>query len=58
MPALLIWDSKDPLMAEDVRASLRSALPQAQVKVFDGLGHAPFWEQPEAVALVINDFLR
>lgn len=57
-PALLIWGSKDPIMDEDVRASLRSALPQAQVKVFDGLGHAPFWEQPEAVAAVINEFLR
>jgi pimeloyl-ACP methyl ester carboxylesterase len=58
VPALLIWGSKDPLMAEDVRASLRSALPQAQVRIFDGLGHAPFWEQPEAVASAINNFLR
>ncbi|MDE2251324.1 MAG: alpha/beta hydrolase [Gammaproteobacteria bacterium] len=57
-PVLLIWGGKDPLMGEDVRASLRSALPQAQVKIFADLGHAPFWEQPEAVAQVINDFLR
>ena len=58
VPALLIWGSKDPIMDEQQRASLRAALPNAQVKVFDGLGHAPFWEQPQAVAAVINDFLR
>lgn len=57
-PTLLIWGSKDPIMDEPLRASLRAALPNAQVKVFEGLGHAPFWEQPQAVAAVINDFLR
>jgi pimeloyl-ACP methyl ester carboxylesterase len=56
-PTLLIWGSKDPIMEEDVRQSLRDALPVAKVKVFDGLGHNPFWEEPEAVAKVINGFL-
>jgi pimeloyl-ACP methyl ester carboxylesterase len=56
-PTLLIWGSKDPIMEEDVRQSLRDALPAAKVKVFEGLGHNPFWEEPEAVAKVINGFL-
>jgi pimeloyl-ACP methyl ester carboxylesterase len=56
-PTLLIWGSKDPIMEEPVRQTLRSALPHAQVRVFDGLGHNPFWENPRAVATVINDFL-
>jgi pimeloyl-ACP methyl ester carboxylesterase len=56
-PTLLIWGSKDPIMAEDVRQSLRDALPAAKVKVFAGLGHNPFWEEPEAVAKVINAYL-
>jgi pimeloyl-ACP methyl ester carboxylesterase len=56
-PTLLIWGSKDPIMEEDVRQSLRTALPAAQVKIFDGLGHNPFWEDPRAVAEVINEFL-
>jgi len=25
--------------------------------VFEGLGHNPFWEEPETVAKVINGFL-
>ncbi len=57
-PTLLLWGSKDPLMEEPVRKSLRDALPSAQVKVFDGLGHNPFWEDPAGVAAVINTFLE
>jgi pimeloyl-ACP methyl ester carboxylesterase len=56
-PTLLIWGSDDPIMEEEVRQTLREALPSATVKVFAGLGHNPFWEEPQAVAVVINDFL-
>jgi pimeloyl-ACP methyl ester carboxylesterase len=56
-PCLLIWGEVDPIMGEDVRATLREALPDAQVKIFKGLGHNPFWEDPEGVAWVINHFL-
>ena len=56
-PALLIWGSDDPLMEREVRDTLREALPQAEVKIFPGLGHNPFWEQPAQCAEVINRFL-
>ncbi len=56
-PVLLIWGSADPLMEEEVRTSLREALPQAVVKIFPGLGHNPFWEEPAQCAAVINSFL-
>jgi pimeloyl-ACP methyl ester carboxylesterase len=56
-PTLLIWGAKDPIMEEPVRQTLRTALPQAKVRVFDGLGHNPFWEDPQGVAAVINAFL-
>jgi len=57
-PTLLIWGSADPIMEEEGRQTLREALPTATVKVFDGLGHNPFWEDPEGVASVINPFLE
>jgi pimeloyl-ACP methyl ester carboxylesterase len=57
-PTLLIWGSKDPIMEEPMRKTLIDALPAARVKVFDGLGHNPFWEDPEGVAAVINGFLE
>jgi pimeloyl-ACP methyl ester carboxylesterase len=56
-PTLLIWGSKDTIMEEPMRKSLRDALPNAQVKIFAGLGHNPFWEDPAGVARVINAFL-
>jgi pimeloyl-ACP methyl ester carboxylesterase len=56
-PTLLIWGSKDPIMEEDMRESLRDALPKAKVKIFDGLGHNPFWEDPRGVAGTVNAFL-
>jgi pimeloyl-ACP methyl ester carboxylesterase len=56
-PTLLIWGSKDPIMEEPVRQTLRKGLPKARVKVFEGLGHNPFWEDPRGVADVINAFL-
>jgi pimeloyl-ACP methyl ester carboxylesterase len=57
-PALLIWGSEDPIMEEPMRKTLTDALPTAQVKIFGGLGHNPFWENPEGVAAVINGFLE
>ena len=56
-PTLLIWGSKDPIMEEPVRKTLIDALPAARVKIFDGLGHNPFWEDPRGVAAAINSLL-
>jgi len=56
-PTLLMWGSKDPIMDEQARQTLRQALPHAQVKIFAGLGHNPFWEDPRACAEAINAFL-
>jgi pimeloyl-ACP methyl ester carboxylesterase len=56
-PTLLIWGGKDNLFGARDRCSLRSALPQAEVRLFDGLGHNAYWEDPRAVASVINPFL-
>jgi pimeloyl-ACP methyl ester carboxylesterase len=56
-PTLLIWGGKDPIIEEPMRKSLRDALPNAKVKIFGGLGHNPFWENPGDVAHVINAFL-
>jgi pimeloyl-ACP methyl ester carboxylesterase len=56
-PTLLIWGSKDPIMEESARKTLIDALPAARVKIFEGLGHNPFWEDPAGVAAAINSFL-
>jgi len=57
-PTLLIWGEKDPIMVEKDRCALIRGLPSAEVKVFPGLGHNPFWEQPKAVADTLQAFLK
>jgi len=56
-PTLLIWGGKDNLFGARDRCSLRAALPRAEVRLFEGLGHNAYWEDPRAVASVINPFL-
>ncbi len=52
-----------PVLAEDQLSSvvvppeLRTALPHARVHLFEQLGHNAYWEDPAAVAAVINPFL-
>jgi pimeloyl-ACP methyl ester carboxylesterase len=55
--AMLIWGDKDPIIGEADRASLTKALPAATVKLYPGLGHNPFWEEPEMVGRDITSFL-
>jgi len=57
-PTLLLWGDQDPIFGPADRCSLTRGLPKAQVKVFKGLGHNMFWEQPGLVAKVINDYLN
>ncbi len=56
-PALLVWGGRDSIIGPDARCSLHRALPAAQVKLFPDLGHNPFWQDPRAVAAVVNPFL-
>ena len=57
-PCLLIWGEADPIYGAEQRATLREALPNAEVRIYKGLGHNPFWEDPKGVASVINEFLE
>lgn len=56
-PTLLIWGGLDNLFGARDRCSLRKALPQAEVRLFEKLGHNAYWEDPRAVASAINAFL-
>ncbi|HEY2750120.1 alpha/beta hydrolase [Phenylobacterium sp.] len=56
-PTLLIWGGKDQIIDMEGRETLREGLPAATVKVFEQLGHNPFWEDAPGVAAEINRFL-
>lgn len=57
-PTLVVWGgAKDPFIPEENRQTLREGLPGATIRILPGLGHNPFWEDPQAVADVLNPFL-
>ena len=56
-PTLLVFGALDNLMGEKERCSLIKGLPRANVHIFGNLGHNPYWEDPAAVAAVVNPFL-
>jgi len=56
-PTLLIWAAPIPSWRRRCAGACARRLPHAQVKVFPGLGHNPFWEDPQHCADVINAFL-
>jgi pimeloyl-ACP methyl ester carboxylesterase len=56
IPITVAWGSKDRLLIHGRQAPrARRALPQAEHVTLDGLGHTPFYDDPEAVASVIRE---
>lgn len=56
MPVLLIAGALDAPFVAHARA-LTAAIPQAQLAIVEGAGHAVHVEQPAACAAVVRDFL-
>jgi pimeloyl-ACP methyl ester carboxylesterase len=55
---LVIEGSRDRVARSSVREALRSTYPRARFHTFDGAGHAPALEQPDAWLGVVSSFLR
>jgi proline iminopeptidase len=55
LPTLLIVGSQDPYLAHMER--LAGQLPQASLRVYDGVGHFPFIETPAAFREAVTTFL-
>jgi pimeloyl-ACP methyl ester carboxylesterase len=56
-PTLIIHGDADRLVPVENARILQRRLPNSQVKVLPGAGHVFFWEQPEAAAGAVIDFL-
>jgi len=49
MPILLMWGDDDQIVPIGRLADFQAALPQADVRLYPGVGHLLFWERPETV---------
>jgi pimeloyl-ACP methyl ester carboxylesterase len=57
-PVLLIWGERDGAVDPRSAKELMRRLPNAQLKLFPGVGHLPYEEAPEEFNRVVLDFLN
>ena len=57
VPTLIITSEKDIVVKETARDALERALPKASIKRLDGVGHAPYCEDPESFNKTIEHFI-
>jgi non-heme chloroperoxidase len=57
-PALLVWGERDAFIPRDVQDELLEMLPDARLEVYENVGHAVHWEQPERFARDVAAFSR
>ncbi|HEX6583618.1 MAG TPA: alpha/beta hydrolase [Thermoleophilaceae bacterium] len=57
-PALLVWGDEDAFISRDVQDGLLDALSDSRLNVYEGVGHAVHWEQPERFAADVVEFSR
>jgi non-heme chloroperoxidase len=50
VPTLLIWGDQDTLASRDHQDVLSSGIPQAELVVYEGVGHTAHWEKPRRFA--------
>lgn len=56
-PALLVWGDQDAFVPKMDQYQLLARLPDARLKIYDGIGHAIQWEAPERFATDVVDFV-
>ncbi len=57
MPASLVWGTADPFGGPDVARALAQGLPDAQLHLVAGAGHAPWLDDLDTCARAANVFL-
>jgi pimeloyl-ACP methyl ester carboxylesterase len=55
---LIVWGEHDRLASPVYAQEFASLIPGARVEIIAGAGHVPQWEQLDAVAPMVVDFLR
>ena len=57
IPALLLWGSRDTAVSPASAEPLRRHFKHCQVEIFDGVGHLPYEEVPDAFNVAVIEFL-
>lgn len=57
-PTLILWGDQDNFCSEDVQEFLEQTIPNAQLIVYPGHGHAIHWEDPGMIAADLIPFVE
>lgn len=57
-PTLLVWGDRDGVVPRRDQDALVAAIAGARLLVYEGVGHAVHWEQPERFAVDLTNFLQ
>ncbi len=57
-PTLIIWGAEDQLIYPSAAQSFNERIPNADVVIYDGVGHLPMEEAPDKTAQDIDAFLQ
>jgi pimeloyl-ACP methyl ester carboxylesterase len=57
MPTLIIWGEEDRVLDVSAAQVFKEKLPQAQVKIYPGIGHLPMVEIPAKTAELYSRFI-
>jgi pimeloyl-ACP methyl ester carboxylesterase len=57
IPTMLVWGSRDRAVYPESATLLQQQFTNARLVMFDGVGHQPYEEVPEAFNVAVQDFL-
>ena len=57
LPTLVLWGSEDRLIPPDHAQRFQQAIAGSELQVFEGLGHVPHEEDPQATVQAVKNFL-
>jgi non-heme chloroperoxidase len=58
VPALVVHGTADEVVRVGTGRHIAATVPAAEISIFDGTGHAPFWEEPQRFNRELDAFLR
>jgi pimeloyl-ACP methyl ester carboxylesterase len=57
-PTLLIWGDADGLVSRDMQDRIARSIPDADLRVYHGVGHTPRWDDPVRFSKDLATFVR
>ena len=56
-PTLVVWGDEDTILSREEQETLATSIPEARLLVYEGGGHAFYWEDPAQVAADLVEFV-